>query len=220
MTKQDKWPAKKIELIDASILKPYSGNSRLHDDEQVNQIVESIKEWGFTIPILIDEKNMLIAGHGRLLAAQKLNLEKVPVIKAVGWTEKQKQAYVIADNKLAENASWDTDLLKIEIKKLETDNFDIAKLGFDVDELTDLFFEREFGETDAFDEWQDMPEYDNEDVNYYRTIKVHFDNQQDVDEFAEKTGLRLSEKTRFIRYPENITEDLDAYRVNGTDNAA
>lgn len=220
MTKQDKWPATKIVLTETNKLVPYARNSRVHSEEQVAQIAASIQEWGFTVPILIDEKNTLIAGHGRLLAAQKLELEKVPVMVAKNWSDAQKAAYVIADNKLTENSRWDEELLKVEIKQLEFDQFDVSKLGFGLDEMADLFLDKDFGETDAFNEWQDMPEYDNDEIQYFRSIKVHFDNQEDVDEFAAKTGLKLSEATKFIRYPENIKEDLDAYRVNGTDNAA
>ena len=218
--KEKKWPATQITMKHTSKLIPYARNSRVHSEEQVAQIAASIQEWGFTVPILVDEDNTLIAGHGRLMAAQKLELKKVPTMLATGWSDAQKRAYVIADNKLTENSSWDEELLKVEIKQLELDQFDILKIGFGADELADLFLDKDFGETNAFDEWQDMPEYENEDINYFRTIKVHFDNQEDVDEFAEKTGLKLTENTKFIRYPENIKEDLNAYRVNGTDDAA
>tara|TARA_B000000609_G_scaffold153362_1_gene141794 strand:+ start:755 stop:1417 length:663 start_codon:yes stop_codon:yes gene_type:complete len=215
MSKQEKWPATKIVLFETDKLIPYARNSRVHSTEQIAQIAASIQEWGFTVPILIDEKNTLIAGHGRLLAAQKLELKKIPVMIAKGWSDAQKRAYVIADNKLAINAEWDEELLKVEIKQLELEKFDISTMGFELDELTDLFLDKDFGETDAFDEWQDMPEYDNENLDYFRTIKIHFDNQDDVNLFAEKTGLPLTEATRFIRFPEPARTDLDAYRVHG-----
>tara|TARA_B000000557_G_scaffold262065_1_gene262143 strand:- start:223 stop:885 length:663 start_codon:yes stop_codon:yes gene_type:complete len=215
MSKQEKWPATKIVLFETDKLIPYARNSRVHSTEQIAQIAASIQEWGFTVPILIDEKNTLIAGHGRLLAAQKLELKKIPVMIAKGWSDAQKRAYVIADNKLAINAEWDEELLKVEIKQLELEKFDISTMGFELDELTDLFLDKDFGETDAFDEWQDMPEYDNENLDYFRTIKIHFDNQDDVNSFAEKTGLPLTEATRFIRFPEPARTDLDAYRVHG-----
>lgn len=218
--KETSWPATKITLKKTSTLIPYARNSRVHTEEQVSQIAASIQEWGFTIPILIDEENTLIAGHGRLLAAQKLELEQVPTMTATGWSDAQKRAYVIADNKLTENSTWDEELLKVEIKQLEFDNYNIENLGFGMDELATLFLDKDFGETDAFEEWQDMPEYDNEKIEYYRSIKVHFDNQEDIDEFTEKTGLKITDDTRFIRYPENVQEDLDAYRVTGTDDAA
>ena len=95
------WPATATKLVEIKKLIPYARNSRTHSEEQVSQIAASIQEWGFTVPILIDEENTLIAGHGRLLAAQKLELEKIPVMIAKNWSDAQKRAYVIADNKLA-----------------------------------------------------------------------------------------------------------------------
>ena len=214
------WPATKITLTETNKLIPYARNSRKHSEEQVTQLAASIQEWGFTVPILVDEENTIIAGHGRLMAAQKLEIDKVPVMVAKGWSDAQKHAYVIADNKLTENSTWDEELLKVEIKQLELDKFDISKLGFGDDELADLFLDRDFGETDAFKEWEGMPEYDNEAINYYYSVKINFDNQEDVDEFAKKTGLPLTENTRSIRYPEPLKEDLDAYRVQGTESDA
>ena len=133
------WPATKIDLISTEILIPYARNSRVHSETQVTQLASSIQEWGFTVPILVDEENVLIAGHGRLLAAQKLKLDKVPVMVAKGWTEAQKKSYVIADNKLALNSSWDDEMLEIELINLEQEKFNIELLGFDLDELSKLF---------------------------------------------------------------------------------
>lgn len=114
---------------------PYVNNSRTHDEKQVNQIASSIKEFGFTNPLLIDEKGSIIAGHGRLMAANKLKMAEVPCIVLEGLTEAQKKAYVIADNKLALNAGWDEELLKLEIEGLKEVGFGIDILGFDSDEL-------------------------------------------------------------------------------------
>jgi ParB-like chromosome segregation protein Spo0J len=128
----------KIEYRKAVDLTPYENNSRTHSKEQVDQIVESIKEFGFTNPILVDEKGGIIAGHGRLEAAQRLSLEEVPTITLEGLSEAQKRAYVIADNKLALNAGWDVDALRDEITQLADLDFDLALLGFDVNELARL----------------------------------------------------------------------------------
>ena len=122
---------------------PYINNSRTHSDEQVTQVAASIKEFGFTNPILIDEQGGIIAGHGRLMAAKKLKLEQVPTITLVGLSDAQRKAYVIADNKLALNAGWDLELLKIEIDELKDLDFDIDLLGFNADELADLIPEIE-----------------------------------------------------------------------------
>ena len=102
---------------------PYARNSRVHSDEQVAQIASSIQEWGFTVPILMDEGFGLIAGHGRLMAAQRLGLKEIPAMVAKNWTEAKKKAYIIADNKLAMNSTWDEAMLKIEIKELTDLNF-------------------------------------------------------------------------------------------------
>tara|TARA_Y100000033_G_scaffold6578_1_gene5478 strand:+ start:3542 stop:4075 length:534 start_codon:yes stop_codon:yes gene_type:complete len=145
MTDGRSWPADKVERRDIETLIPYARNSRTHSDDQITQIAASIKEWGFTNPILIDGDNGIIAGHGRLLAAKKLNLKEVPCIQADNWSEAQKKAYVIADNKLALNAGWDDSLLKIEFRELTDLNFDTELTGFSVDELSNLFFEPDFG---------------------------------------------------------------------------
>lgn len=132
---------------------PYINNSRTHSEEQVNQIVASINEFGFTNPLLIDEKDNIIAGHGRLLASKKLKMEEVPCIVLSGLTEAQKKAYVIADNKMALNAGWDDELLKIELENLKELDFNLELTGFNVDELDDIFQVKEEQEVieDDFD---------------------------------------------------------------------
>lgn len=114
---------------------PYINNARTHNDEQVSQICASINEYGFTNPLLIDEKNSIIAGHGRLLAAKKLKMKEVPCIVLCGLTEAQKKAYIIADNKLALNAGWNDELLKIEFDNLKELDFDLNLTGFSADEI-------------------------------------------------------------------------------------
>jgi len=127
-----------IKEVEVTALIPYAKNSRTHDDAQVAQIAASIKEFGWTNPILVDGDKGIIAGHGRLLAARKLGQDKVPVIELKHMTEAQKRAYVIADNKLALNAGWDTAMLSIEMQDLEDEGFDLALLGFDDKELNAL----------------------------------------------------------------------------------
>lgn len=117
---------------------PYAKNSRTHSDAQVAQVAASIKEFGWTNPILIDGDNGIIAGHGRLMAARKLGMEEVPCIELDGMTENQKRAYIIADNKLALNSGWDVELLGLELGALQEDGFDLDLIGFDADELAKL----------------------------------------------------------------------------------
>ena len=124
-----------INEIEVSKLIPYAKNSRTHDDAQVAQIAASIKEFGWTNPILVDGDKGVIAGHGRLLAARKLGYDKVPIIELKHMTEAQKRAYVIADNKLALNAGWDNNFLALELQDLKDQDFDLTLLGFDDKEL-------------------------------------------------------------------------------------
>jgi DNA modification methylase len=127
-----------ITEVAVEALIPYAKNSRTHDDAQVAQIAASIKEFGWTNPILVDGDKGIIAGHGRLMAARKLGLTKVPVIELKDMTEAQKKAYVIADNKLAMNAGWDMEFLKLELQDLEDADFDLSLTGFDDKELDAL----------------------------------------------------------------------------------
>jgi site-specific DNA-methyltransferase (adenine-specific) len=128
----------KIQQKPIKDLIPYINNSRTHSDEQVAQIAASIKEFGWTNPILVDGDNGIIAGHGRLSAARKLGMDTVPVIELSHLTKAQKKALIIADNKLASNAGWDNNLLTIELNELLADNFALDILGFDKDELDAL----------------------------------------------------------------------------------
>lgn len=127
-----------IEYKETAKLIPYVNNSRTHSDEQIKQVASSIKEFGFTNPILIDETDGIIAGHGRLMAAQLLDMQEVPTIRLVGLTKAQTKAYVIADNQLALNSGWDLDRLKLEVLDLDDLSFNLETLGFDDKFLTDL----------------------------------------------------------------------------------
>jgi DNA modification methylase len=147
----------RVEYRKAVDLKPYENNSRTHSKDQVDQIVNSIREFGFTNPILIDEAGGIIAGHGRLEAAQRLSLEEVPTITLEGLTEAQKRAYVIADNQLALNAGWDIDALASELKALQADDFNLDVIGFDPDELAKMLAEPVEGQVDE-DQVPEAPE--------------------------------------------------------------
>ena len=116
-------------------LTPYANNARTHTAEQIEKIAASMRRFGFTRPVLIDENDGLIAGHGRILAAEMIGLDEVPVDVATGWTPEMIRAYVIADNRLAEDAGWDDELLRAEIAALEDSGFDLALTGFEEGEL-------------------------------------------------------------------------------------
>jgi ParB family chromosome partitioning protein len=133
-----------IEQLKVGDLIPYVNNSRTHSDEQVMQVASSIKEFGFTNPILIDNDGGIIAGHGRLMAAKKLGLNEVPCIRLGHLSEAQRKAYVIADNQLALNSGWELDSLKIELEELNDLDFDLNILGFTNDELDSIIQDVQF----------------------------------------------------------------------------
>ena len=120
-----------VELIAVDAIKPNPHNSRLHSAGQIADIVKSIKEFGWTMPLLIDEMGVLLAGHGRLMAAKKAGVTEVPCVRKVGLTPAQKRAYVIADNQLGLGSTWDEKILKMELQELMSMDFDVGILGFD-----------------------------------------------------------------------------------------
>lgn len=145
-------------LADVSELIPYVRNARTHSEAQVAQIAASIREFGFLSPILVAEDNTILAGHGRLAAAQKLGLKKVPCVKENHLTETQKRAYIIADNKLSLNAGWDSELLAVELSELEGADFNLDLLGFDEAELSSIFDADKDVSDDDFDVEKELEE--------------------------------------------------------------
>jgi DNA modification methylase len=145
----------KIKQRKVDSLIPYVNNSRKHSDEQVAQIAASIKEFGWTNPILVDGDNGIIAGHGRLMAARKLSMEEVPVIELAHLSDNQRKALIIADNRLALNAEWDDALLSLELKDLLADNYELGLLGFGEDELESLLNPTQ--ETDGLTDEDEVP---------------------------------------------------------------
>lgn len=133
-----KQKSKQVEEVNVEKLVPYARNARSHSDGQIAQIAASIREFGFVNPVLIDGDHGIIAGHGRVLAARKLGLETVPCLRVEHLTEAQRRAYILADNKLALNASWDDEMLRVELDALNADGFDLDIVGFDAKELGSL----------------------------------------------------------------------------------
>ena len=185
------WPADAVERRKVADLVACEANARTHSEEQVSQVAESIKEWGWTIPVLIDEAGMILAGHCRVRAAEKLGIVDVPVMVARGWPEAKKRAYVLADNKLALNAGWDFKAVSRELDALKEWGFDVSLTGFGEPEEIDY---------DAH--WVGMPEFTQADKRGYKTLYVHFKDQAAVDAFAELIDQTITEKTQFIWFPE------------------
>jgi len=143
-----------LQTRKVSDLIPYINNSRTHSEEQINQIISSIKEFGFTNPILLEEENGIIAGHGRLMAVKKMGWTEVPCVTIKGLTKTQIKALNIADNQIALNAGWDLEKLKLEIKGLDEDSFNLDILGFNKNQIDDFLFEETVGLTDE----EEVPE--------------------------------------------------------------
>lgn len=149
-----RWPADKVERWPLDRLTPYDRNARMHSEAQVAQLASSIQEWGWTMPVLVDEAGGIIAGHGRVLAARSLGLAEVPVIIARGWTDEEKRAYSLADNKIALNAGWDPDMLLVELDDLKP-VVGLSIIGFSKSEMALLRqgSERRAGRTAAPERW-------------------------------------------------------------------
>tara|TARA_R100001086_G_C11836747_1_gene258040 strand:- start:32 stop:610 length:579 start_codon:yes stop_codon:yes gene_type:complete len=162
-----------VEYRDIETLIPYINNARIHSDEQIAQIAASIKEFGWTQPVLVDGNNGIIAGHGRVRAARKLGQVDIPVIELEGLSESQRYAYILTDNRLAENATWDSTLLEAEIDKLKPLNFDISLLGWGA--------EGPF--VTAFPEYEDVTEEEEEVVLERTEITIEI-NSEDYDELT------------------------------------
>jgi len=164
-----------IEHRSVGDLIPYALNSRTHSEAQVTQIAASIREFGFTNPLLVDEQGGIIAGHGRLMAAKKLGMTEVPTITLSGLTTAQKKAYVIADNKLALNAGWDNEMLRIELGELQGLDFDLDLTGFAAEEIKALQFDD--------DAEAEMPELKDGEKEPYqqKTFTLHDDQAKVVD---------------------------------------
>jgi len=175
-----------IEYKKTSNLTPYANNSRTHDERQVDQICNSITEFGFTNPILIDEDDGIIAGHGRLQAAEKLGLDEVPTIRLEGLTDVQKRAYVIADNQIGLNSSWDYDTLKLELDALTELEFDLDLLALD-----DL---NTFASDTGLDDFFEEPPKDKVDDGLIDLkVKVSASDHATLSEYAKKNGLTYAE---------------------------
>ena len=185
----------------------FANNSRLHDKEQIEQIAASIKEFGFNNPVLLDGINGIIAGHGRVMAAQYLRIEEVPTIELSHLTEEQKSAYVIADNKIALNAKWDNEILALELKKLEENGFNVSVTGFNGSEVSDLL--------DLLDDAKskEMLEYTKKiDTPIYEPKGEKPDLSMLVDELKTNSLIADIEKNTRISDEEKEFLKLAAYR--------
>jgi DNA modification methylase len=211
--------AKRIELWPLDRLKPYDRNARTHSAEQVAQIAASIVEFGFTNPILVDSNDGIIAGHGRLSAAQELGLKTVPVVVLDHLSDRQRKAYILADNQLALNAGWDTDLLRGELQDLAELDFDLTLIGFSDDELADLLpdieeLPPEGADEDAAPEVPEEPVTKPGDVWLLGKHRVMCGDSTSLDEVERlmggaKAGLVFSDPPYGVEFRSNMSKRFD-----------
>lgn len=165
-----------VRYVSTDTLIPYCRNARVHSPEQVQRIASSIKEFGFNNPILVDGEKGVIAGHGRLAAAQLLGLKEVPTIQLDGMTDAQKRAYILADNRIALDSTWDTKLLSVEAEALKEAGIDIELTGFSDDEINELV-----------SGWcSDIPEIENQSIPSSETTKIVVQVAPDAEVFARE----------------------------------
>lgn len=193
----------KLEIVYKNIddLLPYINNARTHDEMQINQIASSIKEFGFNSPIAIDNDNVILCGHGRLLGAKKLGLKEVPTVCLSHLTPQEKKAYILADNKIALNSGWDFDLLKLEFEDLKSIDFDLELTGFNTEEIENILnSEDEDSEDEESSDDLDLDFLDGFSEKY--NIIVECENQEEAEAFAKrfKPDLNLNSQKIKIKF--------------------
>ena len=181
------WPAERVI--------PYARNPRTATDTAVGKVAASIKEFGFRVPIIVDGEGVIIAGHTRLAAAQRLGLERVPVLVATDLSPAQVKAYRIADNRTAQETGWERELLELELEDLRGLDFDLSLTGLDP-----LEFAEHGAETDPYAEWEGMPEFEQGDKGSVFNVTVHFKSDEDAEAFFRLIG---SEKRSWLWWPES-----------------
>lgn len=212
----DSLPSIAVALTDVDDLKPYARNARKHSAEQVEQIIASIDEFGWTNPIL-EDAGEIVAGHGRWAAATAIYerggriklpngatipANTVPTLDCSGWSDERRRAYILADNRIAEGATWDNDLLRAELVFLEEEGaFDIGSIGFTEADLAKLLADPASG-NEVENEWAGMPEFNQQDRKAFRSLALHFPDQDAVDKFAALISQKITPKTRFVWFPE------------------
>jgi 3'-phosphoadenosine 5'-phosphosulfate sulfotransferase (PAPS reductase)/FAD synthetase len=205
MSGKSKSAKRLLEMMPISKLKPYERNARTHSEDQIAQLMASIKEFGWTNPVLIDDKGSIVAGHARVEAAKRLGQTEVPTIRLSGLTQTQARAYVIADNKLALNADWDEELLELELTDLKALDFDLNLIGFDDKELEKLFLVApEKPEPIAIQKSADLtslaPNEEERKILEGRTLLVEFSGGKDSSAVAIWTKHYFPKAKIFLHY--------------------
>lgn len=211
----DATPSLVFETWPIERLVEYARNPR-KNDHAVDGVAAAIREFGFRVPIVAKSDGLVVDGHLRLKAAKKLGLTEVPVVLADDMTEAQIKAFRLSVNKAAEWAQWDFDMLKIEIEDLRDLGVDLSITSFTDGEIANIFLERETGETNAADEWQGMPEFEDPEP-CFRKVVVNFESEEDVKNFFAAIRQKDTGKTKSIWFPEKERRDLESLRWSEND---
>ena len=191
-----------VEWVSVDEVEPYDNNPR-ENDASVDKVVTSIGEFGWKQPIVVDSDMVVVVGHTRLKAAKRMGMDKVPVHVATDLTPEQVKAYRIMDNRAHDLSQWDYTRLRVELEGLDDLDFDLEATGF---ALEDLDFSWDPG-ADPDNEWQSMPEFKQEPLDYYKALTVRFMTEADYSDFQEVIGQKLTPKTKATWFPE---QDLDS----------
>ena len=197
--KKRETPATVLEWRPVAEVIPYTKNPRLAPEAAIAKVAASIREFGFRQPIVVDGKGVVIAGHTRLAAAKQLGLERVPVLVAADLSPEQVKAYRLADNRTAQETTWDLTLLPIELDELAEFDLDLALTGFEPAELM-AYRSGAPGETDPYAEWDGMPDYEQGDKGSVFHVTVHFKSDTDAEAFFKLIG---QEKRSYTWWPES-----------------
>lgn len=202
MPKAPRIHAKTVTMVPLADLKPYGKNARLHDDAGTEALAKVITDSGFTSPLILEPDGTIIAGHNRFAAAKLLGMTEVPAIRVSGLSKAQIRALRLSDNALGLRASWDEDLLRAELFGLGEIGFDLDLTGFPEDVLATLTMDVLDGVNDPLAEWRGMPGFQQGDKTAFRSLPVHFADQDAVDKFAELIGQAITLNTRFVWFPQ------------------
>jgi len=209
MAKAKPQPAERVERWSIDRIVPYDGNPRTHPEAQIELLSRLMQAHGIDQPIVVDEDGVILKGHGRRLAAMKAGFKRFPVVVHRGLTEEEKRGIRVADNQMGLLSGWDYDLLRVEMRELKLSGFDLPLLGFDDATLNWLTV----GDlvTDPDGEWVGMPHFNNPDATGFRSIVVHFHDQDGVDKFAKLMKQKITDKTRFMWFPEMVIKPFIKY---------